>query len=394
MFAFLRAIRKRPSHSLAVIATGVMLAACGPISLQGPSTGGPTVDTSRAVPVALLVPKGAAGGGGLVGRSLENAARLAVSDLNGATIDLRVYDTAGLPGTAAAQAQQALNDGAQIILGPLYSQSVTAVTGVTAGRNVNVLAFSNNQAVAGGNVFILGQTFSNVADRLSRYAARQGRRSVVVVHGDDIAGQTGRDAIVQRAQANGMQVAAVESYSLSQQGIRFAGPQIAETVRRTGASAVFLTANVDSDLPVIARVLPENGVDPAQVRYLGLTRWNSLPQALSLPGVQGGLFALPDQSVQAAFENRYSSAFGQAPHPLAGLAYDAVQAVGALVAQGRSDALSGKALTQRSGFAGATGVFRLLPDGTNERGLAVAQVQNNRVVIVDPAPNRFGGAGF
>ena len=39
-------------------------------------------------------------------------------------------------------------------------------------------------------------------------------------------------------------------------------------------------------------------------------------------------------------------------------------------------------------------VFRLLPDGTNERALAVAQIQNNQVTVIDPAPRRFGGAGF
>ena len=40
------------------------------------------------------------------------------------------------------------------------------------------------------------------------------------------------------------------------------------------------------------------------------------------------------------------------------------------------------------------GIFRLREDGTNERGLAVAQIQNGQVVVIDAAPRSFGGAGL
>jgi hypothetical protein len=64
------------------------------------------------------------------------------------------------------------------------------------------------------------------------------------------------------------------------------------------------------------------------------------------------------------------------------------------VSSGRPDALGRAALTRSSGFSGATGTFRLMPDGTNERSLAVAQIRDGRVVIVDPAPRGFTGPGF
>ena len=57
---------------------------------------GPRVNTSAPVPVALLVPGGSENAGdALLAQSLENAARLAMADLDGVTIDLRVYNTAG-----------------------------------------------------------------------------------------------------------------------------------------------------------------------------------------------------------------------------------------------------------------------------------------------------------
>jgi hypothetical protein len=94
------------------------------------------------------------------------------------------------------------------------------------------------------------------------------------------------------------------------------------------------------------------------------------------------------------FSERYTTAYGSAPHPIAGLAYDGIAAIGALVSQGKSDALTGQALTQPAGFAGVNGVFRLLADGTNERGLTVSQILDGQVLVLDAAPRGFGQAGF
>ena len=162
------------------------LAACEPIEFGGTAQG-PTVNPNAAVPVALLVPSGSGNASDdVLARSLENAALLAAAELQGATIDLRVYSTGANAATAAAQAEQAVADGAKIILGPVYAESANAVGVAVADDNVNVLAFSNNPAIAGGNVFILGNTFQNAADRLMSYAVRQGKSNVLVVHGDDL----------------------------------------------------------------------------------------------------------------------------------------------------------------------------------------------------------------
>ncbi|WP_375261205.1 penicillin-binding protein activator [Palleronia sp.] len=394
MFAFLSDLRKRAAVGLVLALTG--LAGCAGLPVAGPGAGGdgPRVDTSAPVPVALLLPRGGSGGDASVSASMENAARLAMASAPGAQIDLRVYDTGGSPAGASAAATTAVNEGAQIILGPLYSQSISAVTPVVSGQNINVLSFSNNTAVAGGNVFVLGQTFVDVAERLTSFARQQGRPSVAIVHAEGVAGEAGRDAILQAAQSAGMEVATVQSYPLSQQGITQAAPRIARAVNESGATAMFLTANVDADLPLLATALPENGISPAQVQYLGLTRWSAAPEALSLPGLQGGLFALPDNSALERFNAQYRAAYGSAPHPLAGVAYDGMRAVSTLLAEGRSDALSQRALTRRDGFEGAYGAFRLLPNGTNDRALAVATIRNNEVVILDPAPSSTGRAGF
>lgn len=394
MFAFFRTLRKAARRAILPVAA-LALAACDPAALGGlGGATGPTVDASKPVPVALLVPRGSAqASDNLLAQNLENAARLAMRDLNGVQIDLRVYGTAGNAQTAASQAALAISDGARIIIGPLYAEAANAAGVAAAAQGVNVLAFSNNTTIAGGNVFVLGSTFDNTANRLVSYATSQGRDRIVVIHAQDIAGQLGRNAISQAISRNGATLAGTVDYPLSQEGLIAAVPRIKSIVDNSGANSVFLTATPSAGLPLLAQLLPEAGVLPSTTQYIGLTRWDNPADTLRLPGVQGGWFTVPDTAATSAFQSKYQAAYGASPHPLAGLAFDGIAAVGALVGRGTSDPLSRNALTQSSGFQGASGIFRLRNDGTNERGLAVATVRDNNVVIVSPAPRGFGGAG-
>lgn len=392
MFARLPSTRKAVAYIFALMSF-VWLAACEPM---GPANdnNGRRINPNATVQVALLVPGGSGDGtDSLLASNLENAARLAISDLNGVSIDLRVYNTGANPAVAASVASQAVNDGAKIILGPLFGEAANAAGIAVANRNINVLAFSNNTSIAGGNVFVLGATFQNTANRLVQYSGRQGISRYAVIHGDDVAGEVGRDAIATAVRNNGGQVSSIESYPLSQQGIFNSARRISASTKSGGADAVFLTAGVNADLPILATALRDTGIDPAQTQYIGLTRWSAAPQALALPGLQGGLFTLPDQNMKNLFESRYTAAYGDAPHPLSGLAYDGIAAIGALVAAGDENALTKQALTSPQGFQGTAGIFRLLPNGQNQRGLAVATVRDGSVVILEPAPRSFGGAG-
>lgn len=370
------------------------LAACEPIDTSL-DRAAPAIDNSAPVAVALLVPRGSANASDeVLARALENAARLAIADLGDVAIDLRVYGTAGSAATAQQVALQAVSDGAKIILGPVYAENANAAAVVVASSGVNVLAFSNNTSIAGGNLFILGPTFDNTADRLTRYAVRQNKGRTVVVYSEDVAGRAGLAAIEGALARNGGTAVGAISHEFSQNGVMQAVPQIVSAVRSGSAESIFMTADTAGALPLLTQLLPEAGVSPATTQYIGLTRWDIPSQTTDLPGVQGGWFALPDPEMSARFRSRYSAAYGESPHPIGGLAYDGIAAIGALVSSGRSDALSRASLTQSAGFQGVNGIFRLRADGTNERGLAVAQIRDRQVVVIDPAPRAFGGAGF
>lgn len=376
----------------AMLTSLLALAACGPISLGG---GTPRVDVNAPVTVALLVPAGSSTpGDDILASNLENAARLAVSDLSGVQLDLRVYSTQGDPSVAAQVAAQAVSEGARIILGPVRSAEASAVGSAVAASDVNVLSFSNNPAVAGNNVFVLGLTPDNAARRILGYANANSRGRVMIIGERTTAGELMMAAVNRAASETGAQIVATETYEFSQQGIVSALPTLASTARSSGAQSILFTADSAGALPVLAQLLPDNRIAPPQFQFMGVTQWNVPPATLQLRGLQEGWFTLPDPTITGQFDSRYESAYGSAPHPIAGLAYDGIAAIGALLGSGSPDALSRASLVQGSGFVGVNGVFRLLPDGTNQRGLAVATIRDNAVVILDPAPRSFAGAGL
>ena len=345
------------------------------------------------VPVALLVPNSAEATAPIAA-SLENAARLAVADLDRIKIDLRVYDTAGNADIAAHQAQRAVKEGAKIIVGLLYGGAANAAGLAVADKNVNVLSFSNNSAIAGGNVFVLGKTFDNTAKRIVEFAAAQGKMRAMIVHPNNVEGSFGRLALERAAMDTSLEIVATQSFEFSQDGVVNAVPLIRAAVEIEEVDLIFLTSTTAGALGLLVQMLPEAGVEPDLVQFAGLARWDVPAQNLALPGVQGGWFALPDYRKAERFSARYKEAYGTQPHQLAGLAYDGIAAIGALLQAGQSDSFGRSALTQSAGFEGIDGIFRLNSDGTNERGLAVAKVFNKRVVILDPAPSDFDLLSF
>nr|WP_232962442.1 penicillin-binding protein activator [Paracoccus tegillarcae] len=354
------------------------------------------IDPSEPVTVSLLAP-GGSGNANLdwLSRSLKNAARMAAADAQGAQIDLRIYDTGGDAAQAVARASEGADAGAKIVLGPLFAESANAVGNAMAQRNINVMTFSNNADVAGGNVFVVGSTFANVADRLVSYGVRNGKRRILSVSENDVAGQVGARAIETAAARNGATLAGKVTHPVSITGIDGVAPQIAQAAQSGQIDAIFMTANNQAVLPYLTEKLAAAGVTSQVTQFMGLTRWDEPNSRLELPQLQGGWFAIPDTTRKAQFEARYRAAYGEAPHELAGLAYDGVAAIAANIRAGKRDAVASSGLTQRAGFSGVNGAFRFRPDGTNQRAMAVATIRGNQLVILDPAPSRFGrGAGF
>ena len=373
-----------------------LITACVGSSNSQRSGGGLRTDGSSKVQVAVLLPISSEDARvRVLAVSAEQAARMAMDDLAGSVdMEIRVYDTAGIDLQAAEMGLLAVQEGAEVIVGPLFAGAANAVGHAVARSGISVLSLSNNVDIAGGNVYVLGHTFQNTADRLVAYALGQGKSRALIVHANNVSGQAGSDAIEKALKYRGNVAAGIEKYEFTQQDVVEAMSRVAERNELVEADIVFLTADYDGGLPLIAQLLPEAGVDPEVVQFAGLSQWDVLPSAFHLPGIQDGWFAMPSPIRTEQFRARFKSVYGVAPHPLATIAYDGVAAVGASVATGNRNALNKQGLTLTSGFQGAAGIFRLRRDGTVERGLAIATIVGKKVFVLEVAPRSFSSFGF
>ena len=147
-----------------------------------------------------------------------------------------------------------------------------------------------------------------------------------------------------------------------------------------------LIADGGDRLRSVASLLTFYDVDPAETRFLGTMRWQDDSRVLEEQALRSGWFAALPPETMRAFRSRYQAAFGTEPQQLAGLAYDATALV-VIVARDIGDReFQSATLTNPEGFSGATGLFRLRPDGLADHSLAILEVDGAATRTIDPAP--------
>ena len=402
MFRALQAWNSRPARAsspwLAVLASLLLLAGCSGMgdlgagtSTSAPPPPSPNIGTGK-VKVGLILPLSATGNAAVAAQSMRNAAEMALAEFNNPDLQLLVKDDGGTAQGAQQVAQQVLDEGAEIILGPLFALTVGPVGRAARARNVPVIAFSTDANVAARGVYLLSFLPESDVERIIGYAASQGRRSFAALIPDNAYGSVAEGAFKQAVARRDGRVVALERYPGGQgedAGAgqdRGAGGDGGEPGRRDLHSGR-------------RRRRACGGADPDRQRRRSQTRaapwhrpvggWADLLQSAA----RRCLVCRPDSTGFRNFSGRYRSRYGQDPVRTASLAYDAVALVAALVKTQGQQRFSESVLTTGSGFTGIDGLFRFRPDGTNQRGLAVMKVSPTGGQIISAPPKDFAGSG-
>ena len=365
---------------------GRMFGGGGPTPRANAPISGEVIGTGT-VRVALLLPLSATGNAGQLARDLRNAADLAIRDFKTAGIQLLVKDDMGTPEGGRAAATQAISEGAELILGPLFARSVPAVAAVARGANIPVIAFSTDTSTAGPGVYLLSFLPQSDVDRIVAYAAARGKRSIAALLPSNAYG-TVVEAALQRAVANaGGRVMASQRYALDRLSMQEKANAVAALVKSGTVDTIFMPDAGDA-APFLAQVLASGGVTPGQITYLGSGQWDDARIA-GESNLNGAWFPAPESTGFASFSKRYQAAFTTAPFRAATLAYDATSLAAGLAARFGEQRFSTQTLTNPNGFIGVDGAFRFLQNGLSQRGLAVYEIKGGQSVQIDPAPKTF-----
>ncbi|ONF45745.1 penicillin-binding protein activator [Methylobacterium radiotolerans] len=347
-----------------------------------PTAGGGGRIGAGSVKVALVLPL--TGQGSTVGAAMRDAAQLAYDEAQQPDLTLLVEDDRGSPDGAREATQEALRQGAEIVLGPLFAGSVQAAAAVARTAGKPVIGFSTDATVANPGVYLLSFLPQPEVDRVIEDAVAGGKRSFAALIPETAYGNAVEAEFREVVARKGARVAAVERYPAGAPVP--AVERLARVIAGPGATAdaLFIPETADA-MPTVAAALTKAGFSPARVRPLGTALWNE-PSLFALPALQGGRFASPDRVGFSNFSARYQARFGAVPPRVASLAYDAVLLAAALSRRYGSQRFAEATLTNSLGFAGVDGTFRFRPDGQSDRSLAVYEIRNNAATPVSPAP--------
>jgi ABC-type branched-subunit amino acid transport system substrate-binding protein len=363
----------------------------------GPSAAGP-------LKVALLVPL--SGPNAALGKSMLEAAQLALFTTASSTLTLVPRDTGGTAQGAATAARSALTEGAKLIIGPLLAAEAEAVKPIARDARVNVIAFTTATQLAGDNLFLMGFLPRQEVVREVSFAHQRGLNRFAALVPNSPYGRLMSDALQQAATESGASVVKVAQLSGADAAaaIRQLLPASAPATPNTGeavepppspaAAAPFdalLLPEGGAQLKALAHQLVAAGLDTSQVRLLGSGLWDD-PSIIGEPALYGGWFAASPPETRREFENRFSATYGHPPPRLASLAFDAAALAAALAKGG--EPFSREAILNPNGFTGVDGLFRFTPQGLVQRGLAVLEVEADGDHIVSPAPTSFQNLGY
>ena len=376
-------------------------------------------DTGNSVRVALLVPL--TGRGERVGAALRDAAVMALFDAYDPRLDLRVYDTGGRAETAQAAAEAAVDDKARLIIGPLYADSIEAAAPVARAADIALIGFSNDRSVAGDGAYLLSFLPEQQVARVARYAYSQGLRDFAALVPSGDYGDRALQALGRALEPTRAAITRIETYPRTVDGVYEPVKRLADYDRRRAAyqaevraleelqggpaaeelkrlanretlgDVAFEAVLIPEGPPLIrtiATLLPFYEVDTGRVQVMGTMRWDGAALG-SEESLVGAWYSAPAPEPVAAFEARFAQTFGAAPPRLASLGYDAMALVAVLVRDLGTDEITRADLEDPSGFQGVDGLFRFRSDGTAERGLAVLEVTEAGIDVVDPAPKSF-----
>jgi len=399
-------VQKRFFHDLPRMlhVTGLLLLAMimGGCSINGGGdAGGQAPDASLnsgiqqpGVKVAFLLPLSGGKADG-VAKSLKQAGELALFDFDNPNVELVPKDTRGTPEGAKEAAQEAVAEGAELVIGPLFANEVTAAAPEIQAAGIPMIAFSSDRKVAGNGVYLLSFLAGSDVPRIVSYAITQGKTRFAALVPQTEYGRLVEESFVEAVNGYGGQILTVESYPQDANGMvepvrKVAG--LAKKGQEPQIDALFMPAAADT-LPALAPLLPYTEVDTKAVQLLGTSGWDYTGVGKE-PALVGAWFPAPDPQGWTDFTKRYVETYGEVPQRLSTLAYDAVSLAISLSDKPQGSRFTQDTLTRSNGFSGIDGLFRLRPDGTSERGFALLEVQRLGNQVIEPAPSGFTAAQY
>ena len=329
--------------------------------------------------VGVLLPlTGKASG---IGLGMQNAMFMALDDLQSDLLTLKFYDTKSSKDGARMAAQKAIDEGAQLILGPLMGEEVEGAAEESMSSDIPVVSFTTSPQVLQKGIYSIGLLNGEQVDRAISYASGKGRKNLVLVVPDTNSGLNIVKAAIMSSIAKNMSLTRVGFYNSN-------NVDFSSLVREMSSNPDFDTvmiADSGNRLKSLASMFAYNDIMYPDVLFMGTSAWDNTNLSKETI-LYHGVYPMVSKSYGEYFTNKYEETFGEQPKSIYSFAYDSVLL--ASVVAGKQEKDIEAILTQQSGFIGVNGYFRILPTGQSYHGLEMVEVTKDGPKVISKADNK------
>jgi branched-chain amino acid transport system substrate-binding protein len=257
------------------------------------------------------------GTGATSGTNFDNGVKLAVKEINatggilGRKVEYTSSDTQSAPQTAKALAQKAVDEGAYVVMGPVFSGSILVSMAET--RRAEIPNFTGGEGAAitqQGNPYIFRTSFTQATamPKVARYIKDTVKaKTIAMVWVNNDFGKGGRDTMMKALEAQGIKVAADISTDPGQ--VDFSGAVL--KVKQSNADAVFVYTNEEESARAL-RELKKQGYDKPIIGETTLTSQKVIELAGDAANgavAHVGLTADAPQPTIKAFDERFQKEY-------------------------------------------------------------------------------------
>lgn len=362
----------------------------------------------KRVKVAVLLP--ISGKNKELGQSVLNSVILSLFENDkDNNLELVIFDSKDKAEDASKAMQEIINQNIKVVIGPIFTSEVNAITNLAQNNDINVLSLSNNQDLANKkNIFLMGFLPEQQIERITNYAINQGKDGFAIVTANNQYGLKFAGILkemVKRKDGNFISsnfyfnsnkdlekasIKAVGSYIVSSRVAHKNKKDLKDTDKIYANTILIPESGVA--LSKIASAINKANTNQRDIQILGSSSWDDM-ETLNDPNLIGAWFVAPNPDKYKDFERRYYQIYGKFPIRISSIGYDVIDALSRVIKQSGKREISINDLinyqSPSNGFDGIDGLFRFLPNGITQRNLAILRVGNGKFEIIDSPTTMF-----
>jgi ABC-type branched-subunit amino acid transport system substrate-binding protein len=337
-------------------------------------------------------------------------------------IELIIFDSKGNSSDSLKAIREIAKQNVKVVIGPIFSTSVRAVSKVAKNNNITVLSFSNNQKLAGNpSIFLMGFLPEQQIERMVSYAISKSKNNFAILAPNNQYGVKFSSILKETVKRKDGNFITSNLYLSSNEDLEktvqkmldsyIVSPRILEERKQLNME------NKDENAPYLQEgdkiyanviLVPESGsslyksvslikkynITERNIQIIGSSNWDDI-STLNNPDLIGGWFTAPDPDKFRSFERRYYQIYNKFPPRISSIGYDAALSVINTINESEGEIKTFNVETlinypsRKNGFEGIDGLFRFLPNGIVQRNFSILEVENGKFDVIDSPSSIF-----